>query len=56
MRIDVPPLGVRANHQGRAAMCIDVVRAVLGIVLEHENRRVLPELAVAHRLDHAAQG
>ena len=55
-RIDVPPLRVGAYHQGRTAMGVNVVRAVLGVVFQHENCRVLPELAVADRLDHSAQG
>ena len=37
-------------------MGVDVVGAVLGVVFQHEDGRLRPELAVADRLDDAAQG
>ena len=46
---------VRADDQGDRAMGIHVIGAVLGVVLDDEDGGVLPELALAHRLDHAAQ-
>src|ERR1035438_8636756 len=40
-------LGVGAYHQGDGAMGVHVVRAVLGVVFHHENRRLFPKLAFA---------
>ena len=37
-------------------MGIDVIRAILSIVFQNENRRVLPKLALADRLHKQAQG
>ena len=37
-------------------MGVNVVGTVLGVVFQHENRRIFPELAVTDRLDHAAHG
>ena len=50
------PLGVGRNHQRDDPVGVDVVRAVLGVVLDDENGRLLPELAFAQRLDNHAQG
>ena len=49
------PLGVGADHQADGAMGVDVVGAVLGVVLDDEDRRLGPVLAVADRLDEPAQ-
>ena len=49
------PLRVRADDQGDAAMGVDVVGAVLGVVFQHEDGRLRPELAVADRFDDATQ-
>ena len=53
--VEVLPLGVRADHQADGAVGIDVVGAVLGVVLDHEDRRLGPVLAVADGLDEPAQ-
>ncbi len=37
-------------------MSIDVVRAILGVIFNHENGSVLPKLAEADGFDNAAQG
>ena len=50
------PLGVRADHQADGAVGVDVVGAVLGVVLDDEDRRLGPELAVRDGLDQPAQG
>ena len=50
------PLGVRADHQADGAVGVDVVGAVLGVVLDDEDRRLGPVLALRDRLDQPAQG
>ena len=55
VRIDRVPLRVRTDHQRDAAMGVDVVGAVLGVIFQHENGGLRPELAVADRFDHASQ-
>ena len=52
----VLPLGVRADDQADGAVGVDVVGAVLGVVLDDEDRRLGPGLAVRDRLDEPAQG
>ena len=47
---------VGADDHGHGAMAIDVVEAVLRIVLDDENARVAPELAVADGLDDSPEG
>ena len=46
---------VRADDQERAAVRVHVVRAILGVVLGHEDRHVLPERAVRKQLDQFPQ-
>jgi hypothetical protein len=46
----------RAHDQRDRSMCVDVVGAVLGVVLDHENRERGPERALRQRLDHSADG
>ena len=41
--------------QADGAVGVDVVGAVLGVVLDDEDRRLGPELALADRLDDPAQ-
>ena len=38
------PLGVGADHQADGAVGVDVVGAVLGVVLDDEDRRLGPDL------------
>ena len=54
--VEVLPLGVRADHQADGAMGVDVIRAVLGVVLDDEDRDLGPVLAVADRFDDSAEG
>ena len=46
---------VRADDQRHGAVAVDVVEAVLRIVLDDEDAGVLPELALADRLDDLPQ-
>ncbi len=50
-RIDRVLLDVRADRQRDRAMGVDVVRSVLRVVLDHEDRHLLPEPALAQPLD-----
>src|SRR5947209_8617976 len=52
---DTPPR-VRTDDEGDGAVCFDMVRTVLRIVLDYENGCIAPELAVAYCLDEPAQG
>ena len=54
-RIDRVALDVRTDRQGDGPVGIDVVRAVLGIVLDHEDGHLLPEPALGEALDEPAQ-
>ena len=54
--VEVLPLGVGADHQADGAVGVDVVRAVLGVVLDDEDRDLGPGLAVGDGLDDPAQG
>ena len=54
-RVDRVPLDVRADRQGDRAVGVDVVGAVLGVVLDHEDGHLLPEPALAQPLDHPAE-
>ena len=36
-------------------MRVDVIGPILGVVLDHENRRLEPRFAVAHGLDQPAE-
>ena len=47
---------VGADHERRTAVAIDVIDAVLGVVLDHEDRGALPEAAVGDLVDHPADG
>ena len=53
--IDRPAPGVRADDLGERAMAVDVVETGLGVVLDHEDRRLGPELAARDRLHDPAQ-
>ena len=48
--------GVRRNDERDRAVCVHVIRAVLGVVLGHEDCRLAPELALCERLDDATEG
>ena len=52
----VAPPHVRRHHQGHRAVRVDVVGPVLRVVLEHEDRRLLPEAALRDGLHQPAQG
>src|SRR5262249_12256396 len=45
-----------ADHVTRRTMSIDVVRAVLGIILDDEDRGVFPNRTLAYRLDQLPDG
>ena len=48
-------LRVRADHQADGAMGIDMIGAVLGVVLDHEDGHLGPVFAVGDRLDDLAE-
>ena len=50
-RIDRVPLDIGADRQGDRPVGVDVVRAVLGVVLDHEDGHLLPEPALGQALD-----
>ena len=54
MAVDDAVLGVGADDLDRGAVAVDVVEAGLGVVLDDEDRRVLPVLAVRDRVDDLA--
>ncbi len=54
-RIDRVALDVRADRQGDGPVGVDVVRAVLGVVLDHEDGHLLPEPALGEPLDEPSQ-
>src|SRR5205823_14413877 len=54
-RVDVAALGVWADNQGHGAVRVNVIGAVLGVVLHDKDGGVLPETALAYRLDDASQ-
>jgi hypothetical protein len=43
-------LRVRADHQGLGTVGVDVIRSGLGVVLDDEDRGVLPELRMREPL------
>ena len=52
---NVVPTGVGADYERGRPVRIDVVRAVLGVVFQHENRRFVPDRAVREVIDKLTQ-
>ena len=48
--------GVLADDEGDAAVGVNVVGAVLGVVFDYEDGSVVPVRAVGDGLDHASHG
>ena len=54
--VDGAALRVGRNDEGRRAVAVDVVGAVLGVVLDNEDRHFVPEFALAEGFDDEAEG
>lgn len=53
---DISALGIRTDDQHRAAVRIHVIYATLRVILDDEDRRIVPDRAMGDRIHDLAEG